>query len=94
MDFSVRTILGREVRFIGTPQHFIGDVTGLVRMILKTRPNIGIIYMSGFTESTQKQDLAPGSVLLQKPFSLFTLATTIRQVLENHVAAKKEEIPR
>jgi two-component system, cell cycle sensor histidine kinase and response regulator CckA len=58
----------------------------LARIIVKTRPDIGVIYMSGFTESTQKEDLAPGSVLLQKPFSLFTLATTIRQVLKRSVA--------
>jgi two-component system, cell cycle sensor histidine kinase and response regulator CckA len=66
----------------------------LARIIVKTHPDIGIIYMSGFTESPQKEDLAPGSVLLQKPFSLFTLATTIRQVLEKNVAAKTEDVSR
>ena len=55
----------------------------LSRMIIERRPGIALIYMSGFTEHTLREELAPGSVLLQKPFSLLTLATTIRQVLEN-----------
>ena len=54
----------------------------LARMIIERRPGIGLIYMSGFTEHTLREELVQGSVLLQKPFSLLTLATTIRQVLE------------
>jgi hypothetical protein len=38
--------------------------------------------MSGFAESHVKQDLEPLSILLQKPFSLKALATTIRKVLD------------
>jgi PAS domain S-box-containing protein len=55
----------------------------LARTITERHPGIGVIYMSGFTEDTLKEELKQGSVLLQKPFSLLTLANTIRKVLEN-----------
>jgi two-component system cell cycle sensor histidine kinase/response regulator CckA len=55
----------------------------LARTIIGIRPAIGVIYMSGFTEHTLKEELGQGSVLLQKPFSLLTLANTIRKVLKN-----------
>ena len=54
----------------------------LARTIIDHRPEIAVIYMSGFTESTAKRDLAPLSILLQKPFSLTALATTIRKMLD------------
>ena len=54
----------------------------LARAIIEHRPEIAVIYMSGFTESNVKRDLAPLSILLQKPFSLTTLATTIRKMLD------------
>jgi two-component system, cell cycle sensor histidine kinase and response regulator CckA len=55
----------------------------LAHTITERHPGIGVIYMSGFTEDTLKEELTQGSVLLQKPFSLLTLANTIRKVLEN-----------
>jgi two-component system, cell cycle sensor histidine kinase and response regulator CckA len=55
----------------------------LARTIIGIRPAIGVIYMSGFTEDTLREELGQGSVLLQKPFSLLTLANIIRKVLEN-----------
>jgi two-component system, cell cycle sensor histidine kinase and response regulator CckA len=54
----------------------------LARAIARHRPNIAVIYMSGFAESNVKQDLEPLSILLQKPFSLMALAATIRKVLD------------
>ena len=54
----------------------------LAKAIMDHRPEIALIYMSGFTESNVKRDLAPLSILLQKPFSLTALATTIRKMLD------------
>jgi two-component system cell cycle sensor histidine kinase/response regulator CckA len=54
----------------------------LARGIIKHRPEIAVIYMSGFSESNLKQDLESVSILLQKPFSLTALATTIRKMLD------------
>ena len=54
----------------------------LAKAIMDHRPGIAVIYMSGFTESNVKRDLAPLSILLQKPFSLTALATTIRKMLD------------
>lgn len=56
----------------------------LARAIVSHRPKIAVIYMSGFAESNVKQDLEPLSILLQKPFSLMALATTIRKVLDRN----------
>jgi two-component system cell cycle sensor histidine kinase/response regulator CckA len=56
----------------------------LARAIVSHRLNIAVIYMSGFAESNVKQDLEPLSILLQKPFSLMALATTIRNVLDRN----------
>jgi two-component system cell cycle sensor histidine kinase/response regulator CckA len=55
----------------------------LAHTITERHHGIGVIYMSGFTEDTLREELKQGSVLLQKPFSLLTLANTIRKVLEN-----------
>jgi len=54
----------------------------LAKAIIDHRPKVAVIYMSGFTESNVKRDLAPLSVFLQKPFSLTALATTIRKTLD------------
>jgi len=54
----------------------------LAMAITDHRPEVAVIYMSGFSESNVKQDLGPLSILLQKPFSLTALATTIRKTLD------------
>ncbi|MGZ4865704.1 MAG: response regulator [Candidatus Angelobacter sp.] len=56
----------------------------LARAIVSHRPKIAVIYMSGFAESNVEQDLEPLNILLQKPFSLMALATTIRKVLDRN----------
>ena len=55
---------------------------GLGTLAIKQRPNLRIICMSGYTDRiTQVPDSCKTVTFLQKPFSLLTLAQTVRQVL-------------
>ena len=56
----------------------------LAQRISEIRPNVKILYMSGYTENVVGQDgtLDPGVRLLQKPFNLRDLKTTVREVLD------------
>jgi two-component system, cell cycle sensor histidine kinase and response regulator CckA len=52
------------------------------------RPDIAIVYMSGYTElGAQEQGIQKSDGFLQKPFSLLTLSTTIRRALDNRKAS-------
>ena len=48
------------------------------------RPNLKVLYMSDYTHDlvTQQGILETGSELLQKPFSLNSLLTRVRQALD------------
>jgi CheY-like chemotaxis protein len=58
--------------------------TGLVTSLVKVRPGIPVLYMSGFTESAAIRNgfLEPDASLLQKPFGPSELARRVRQVLD------------
>lgn len=57
----------------------------LAPRLTSTRPDMKVIYMSGYTEgsfeSCREEELSPTASLLQKPFKLDHLAATIREVL-------------
>jgi len=50
----------------------------------RLRPEIKILYMSGYTEQAVSQQgiLNKDAVLLQKPFTLLTLASKLREMLK------------
>jgi CheY-like chemotaxis protein len=58
----------------------------VARQLSASRPNIKVIFMSGYTEgefdAVSGENRGPGTTLLQKPFELNSLAVTIREVLE------------
>jgi hypothetical protein len=56
----------------------------LARRLLALRPNLKIIFMSGYTEGAldiQPGEQPPEAALLQKPFDLNFMAGRIREVL-------------
>ena len=52
-----------------------------VRQALKTRPEVNVIFVSGYAEEslTNKQSRIPNSVFLPKPFSLTELTATVME---------------
>jgi two-component system, cell cycle sensor histidine kinase and response regulator CckA len=56
----------------------------LAEHIRRLRPDIKVIFASGYTEEaiTRHGVIAPGSYLLQKPFSLKTLTEKVREVMD------------
>jgi CheY-like chemotaxis protein len=57
----------------------------VAKRLNSTRPDMKVIYMSGYTEggfdSCREEGFRPAASLLQKPFKLDHLAATIREVL-------------
>ncbi len=55
----------------------------LAERLVHLRPGIKILYMSGYTDRAIVHHgiLETGAVLLQKPFTLATLASKIREIL-------------
>ncbi len=55
----------------------------LAKRLLQLRPNLGVLYLSGYTEDTilHQGTLGPGIAFLQKPFTLQNLARKVREVL-------------
>jgi CheY-like chemotaxis protein len=49
----------------------------LARELRSLRPNLGVIYISGYP----RQGIPPGEILISKPFELSELATRLREVL-------------
>ena len=56
----------------------------LVRRLLPTRPDMKVLYMSGYPEDAlgPRGLLEPGTPLVQKPFAPETLAIKVREVLD------------
>ncbi len=52
----------------------------LAEHLTRQRPEMKVIYMSGTAKDAL--DLGPGAIFLRKPFSMDTLAATVRAVLE------------
>lgn len=58
------------------------DGPELAREVLKDRPQLPIIFVSGFTEDRFKQEFGDNAFFLPKPFTLQQLAETIKDVLD------------
>ncbi len=60
----------------------------LAERIEKLRPGIKVLYMSGYTDQAVVHHgiLESDAVLLQKPFTLATLAEKLREILSVEVA--------
>ncbi len=56
----------------------------LAERLLVDRPNMHVLYMSGYTDHAVLRDsiLKSGANFLQKPFSPLSLASKVRDVLE------------
>ena len=61
----------------------------LAEELLRTRKEIRIVYMSGYTDQAVVHHgiLETDAVLLQKPFTLTTLASKLRELLTAEVVA-------
>ncbi|HEY8257722.1 MAG TPA: MHYT domain-containing protein [Gemmatimonadales bacterium] len=60
----------------------------LATQLRTLRPDIGVVYMSGYTDDTvlQRAVIEPGTAFIQKPFSPTLLLTQVRAVLEANPA--------
>jgi two-component system, cell cycle sensor histidine kinase and response regulator CckA len=60
----------------------------LVRRLAEARPEMGVVFMSGYTEEGIRLHgaLDRGMAFLQKPFSQEELSACVRQALENGVS--------
>ena len=58
-------------------------INGLVlaERLLQERPDISVLYMSGYVERSMLLAKRPESILLQKPFTPDSLIEAVRQVL-------------
>jgi PAS domain S-box-containing protein len=63
----------------------------LARRIKAHRPDIKVLFMSGYTENIIEQHgkLDPDAYFLQKPFTPFTLAVKVREVLDGPAAIRQ-----
>jgi FixJ family two-component response regulator len=57
----------------------------LAKKLSALRPEIGVLYLSGYTEEAvvTPEALVPGASFLQKPFTLQNLAKKVREVLRS-----------
>ncbi len=59
--------------------------TQLFQTLSKTRPELRVLFMSGYTDAAVARDglMDSGHHFLQKPFSVLSLARKIREVLDS-----------
>jgi CheY-like chemotaxis protein len=57
----------------------------LAEALTRTRPEMKVVFISGYATATLAPDgnLKPGTVLVQKPFSMRILSAKLREVLES-----------
>jgi two-component system cell cycle sensor histidine kinase/response regulator CckA len=69
------------------------DGPSWVSEALKTRPEVRVVFVSGYAEDclADVQDRLPGSVFLPKPFSLVDLTQTVQRQLE--AEAQPQPVP-
>jgi PAS domain S-box-containing protein len=62
----------------------------LAKMLLALRPDISVLYLSGYTEDAvvTQGALGPGTGFLQKPFTLQNLAKKVREVIRSQPVPK------
>jgi CheY-like chemotaxis protein len=58
------------------------DGPELARQLSETRPEMKVIYISGYDTAKQREAIAPGAAFLQKPFTPENLARKVREVLD------------
>jgi CheY-like chemotaxis protein len=58
----------------------------LAEQVLAVRPDMRVLYVSGFTGETavESGNFPPGSLLLQKPFTLGTLLRKVKEILADN----------
>jgi CheY-like chemotaxis protein len=61
----------------------------LAEKLIANRPEIKVVFISGFADGSLAPDgvLKPGTVLVQKPFTIRVLSAKLREVLEKPSAA-------
>jgi two-component system cell cycle sensor histidine kinase/response regulator CckA len=61
---------------------------GLAQQMTQERPELKVVYMSGYTGQVFNKDavLNPGSIFVQKPFTREALAKKIREALDGRAA--------
>ena len=61
----------------------------LAEQLMRSRPEMRVIYISGYANASLAPDgvLKPGTVLVQKPFSMKILSARLREVLGNPAPA-------
>ncbi len=60
-----------------------GGGPDLAKVVLEMRPNLRVLYMSGYTDQVLSDELlGENATFLQKPFGLETLAQTLRSALD------------
>ena len=61
----------------------------LAEELMRSRPEMRVIYISGYANASLAPDgvLKPGTVLVQKPFSMKILSARLREVLGNPAPA-------
>lgn len=67
----------------------------LAQRVSELRPNAKILYMSGYTENVigRNGTLDAGIRLLQKPFTLRDLKSTVREVLDSNTFSRETDMP-
>src|SRR6516162_847319 len=63
-----------------------------VRLARRTRPNLKVLYCSGYADITRFQDDIGNEVLLKKPFRRDTLAEAVRAILQPLAARDADNI--
>jgi two-component system cell cycle sensor histidine kinase/response regulator CckA len=85
-----RQALKMAQEYSGTIHLLLTDVTmdgmsgpELAEALLQQRPAVKVVFVSGFPEGSVAPDgvLKPGTVLLQKPFTIKLLSAKLREVL-------------
>jgi two-component system, cell cycle sensor histidine kinase and response regulator CckA len=61
----------------------------LAEMLMRSRPEMKVIYISGYANASLAPDgvLKPGTVLVNKPFTMKILSAKLREVLGNAATA-------
>jgi two-component system, cell cycle sensor histidine kinase and response regulator CckA len=61
----------------------------LAEKLLQARPQLKVVFMSGFADSSLAPNgvLKPGTVLVQKPFTVRMLSAKLREVLDRRPSA-------
>jgi CheY-like chemotaxis protein len=57
----------------------------LAEKLVQSRPELKVVFISGFADSSLAPDgvLKPGTVLIQKPFTIRVLSAKLREVLDS-----------